>query len=126
MQKTVIFTDRRTVLQTGKPVPADSKRTGGQSRSLWRLNTRKVIPANTKVSKAISKVNKINIQFAAGGFHLRRQMASCVLSSAKHFPLLKTSCPDALCCGEKRYFEVVRLKNILYVTGSLHRFIIKN
>jgi hypothetical protein len=126
MQKTVIFTDRRTVLQTGKPVPAGSKRTGHHSGSLWRLNTRKVIPANTKVSKAISKVNKINIQFAAGGFHLRRQMASCVLSSAKRFPLLKTACPDASCGGGKRYSEVVRLKNIRYVTGSLHRFIIKN
>jgi hypothetical protein len=110
MQKTVIFTDRRTVLQTGKPVPAGSKRTGSQSRSLWHLNTRKTLPAISKVSKAISKVNKVNIQFAAGGFHLRRQMACCVLSTSKRFQYLKTACPRRFMQGDKTRSEVVRLR----------------
>jgi DNA-binding helix-hairpin-helix protein with protein kinase domain len=48
------------------------------------------------------KVNKANAQSAAGGFHLRRQMASCVLSTSKHFQCLKTTCPFCFMQGEKR------------------------
>jgi hypothetical protein len=112
MQKTGIFPNRRTVLQTGKITPAGSKAaklpSGLLRRSKMVLQAGTVIPAIPKTDRANPKVNKANAQSASGGLHLRRQMTSCVLSSALRFPLLKTTCPDALCCGGKRNSEVVR------------------
>jgi hypothetical protein len=96
MQKADIFPNRRTVSQTGKIIPANSKPTGLTPDSHRSLNTvlqtGTVIPA--KVNKANSKVNKTKIQ-SARGFHLRRQMASCVLVLPKPFRSTETTCPIA-------------------------------
>jgi hypothetical protein len=103
MQKTDIFPNRRTVSQTGKIIPAVSKPTGLRYGSHRRLNgvlqTGTVIPA--QVNRANSKVNKTIIQSACG-FHLRRQMASCVLSTSKRFQCLKTACPSCFMQRGKR------------------------
>jgi hypothetical protein len=111
MQKTYIFPNRRTVSQTGKIIPAVSKPTGLRYDSHRRLNvvlqTETVIPA--KVNRANSKVNKTIIQSACG-FHLHRQMASCVLSTSKRFQYLKTTAPRCFGQGGKPRSEVVRFK----------------
>jgi hypothetical protein len=111
MQKADIFPNRRTVSQTGKIIPAASKPTGLTPDSHRRpnvvLQTGTVIPA--KVNRANSKVNKTKIQ-SARGFHLRRQMASCVLSTSKRFQYLKTTCPRRFMLGTK---NVLRSRRFL-------------
>ncbi|MDR1895546.1 MAG: hypothetical protein LBR10_01995 [Prevotellaceae bacterium] len=60
----------------------------------------KVSRANIKVNQANPKVNKTNIQ-SAKRIYVHRHMASCVLSTSKHFQYLKITCPHASCQGEK-------------------------
>jgi hypothetical protein len=65
----------------------------------------KVSRTNIKVNKANPKVNKINIQ-SASRIYVHRHMASCVLSTSKHFQYLKITCPFAVCKGIKTRSEV--------------------
>jgi hypothetical protein len=68
-----------------------------------------VNPVNPEVNPANPKVNKNNIQ-SARGFHLRRQMASCVLVLPKPFRSTETACPIASGKWGKPHSEVVRFK----------------
>jgi hypothetical protein len=77
-----------------------------KNESVTEVNP-EVNPANPKVNPANPKVNKNNIQ-SARGFHLRRQMASCVLSTSKRFQYLKTPCPRCFMQGGTTRSEVVR------------------